>query len=158
MKKAKVKHDGFDWVPPHELIKFPLRKPDDRKPIFRTVRKSAEEGKGSELFLVNHSGTSVKIIKVFNTSFITVDDNTYFSTDDEGIIYYDIPDGSAVKIDHFDDYYDLDYVIGFVVELESEALGKYRFNCFGEKGGVKDMVILWETGETDRKINLQKLE
>ena len=37
--------------------------------------------------------------------------------------------------------------IGFVVELESEALGKYRFNCFGEKGGVKDME-LWETGET----------
>jgi len=27
-----------------------------------------------------------------------------------------------------------------------------------EKGGVKDMVILWETGETDREINLQKLE
>lgn len=156
MKQAKVIHGGFDWVPLHELIKFPPRKPDYRNPIFRTVRQSAE--KGSELFLVNHSGALVKTIKVFSTNFITVDDDTHSSIDEQGITYYDIPDASAVKIDQYDDYYDLDYVIGFVVEIESETLGKYRINCIGDKGGVKDMVILWDTGEANRNVSLQKID
>lgn len=158
MKKAKVIHGGFDWIPLHELIKFPPRKPDHRKPIFRTVRQSAEEGRGSDLFLVNHSGASVKTIKVFSTSFVTVDDSAYSSIDEQGVTYYDIPDGSAVKIDQYDDYYDLDYVIGFVLEIESETLGKYQINYIGDKGGVKDIVILWDTGEVNRSVSLQKLE
>lgn len=159
MKKAKVIHGGFDWVPLHELITFPPRKPDHRKPILRTVRQHTEkDARGSELFLVNHSGAPIKTIKVFSSSFTTVDDDAYFSINEEGITYHDIPDGSAVKIDHFDDIYDLDYVIGFAIEIESETLGKFQINCFGDKGGVKDMVILWETGETARGVNLKRLE
>ena len=103
--KAKIIHGGFDWVPLHERIKFPPRKPDHRHPLFRVVRKPNPDSPGDELFLVNHSGETVETIRVFTTGFISTDDQILSVIDKDGVTYSNIPNGSAVKVDQYDNMY-----------------------------------------------------
>lgn len=154
--KPKIIHGGFDWVPLHEIRDFPPRKPDHRIPLLRVIRQSA--GEGSELLLVNGSGAPIQKITVFKVGSFTADDKVVVLENDEGFAYIDVPHGSAVKIDQFDDYYDLDYIIGFSLEIESEKLGKLSVNCFGAKGGMRDHVLLWDTCEEGRGIGISKLD
>lgn len=152
--QPKIIHGGFDWIPLHERIKFPPRKPDHRQPLFRVVRQPESDGHGDELFLVNHSGEEVDSIRIFKTGFITVDGQLYASADEEGVTYLNIPNGSAVKADHFDNFYDLDFVIGLQVEIISKKLGAIKLQSIGSKGGMKDEVLLWETGEPGRYVSI----
>ncbi|NLD14056.1 MAG: hypothetical protein GX665_03045 [Gammaproteobacteria bacterium] len=155
--QPKIIHDGFEWIPLHEIHGMPPRKPDFRTPLLRIVRQSIPE-EGSELLLVNGSGAPIQSITVFKVGSFTADGNVIVLENDTGFAYIDVPHGSAVKIDQFDDYYDLDYIIGFRIEVESEKLGRLLVNCFGNKGGMRDHVLLWDTWEAGRGIGISKLD
>lgn len=152
--QPKIIHGGFDWVPLHERITFPPRKPDHRQPLFRVVRQSVSKELGDELFLVNHSGEEVDSIHVFKAGFTSADDETIVWADEEGVTYLNVPNGSAVKVDHFDNFYDLDYVLGLQVKITSKKLGEITLQSHGRKGGLKEEVLLWEAGEPGRLFSI----
>jgi hypothetical protein len=108
--------DTFNWVPLHQRIGrfgFPLsQKVDKRKPIFWITSFISDRMR--ELFFINNSGETLDFVKAVEGGFISYDDGMMgVSTEDgQGYSYRDVLHREAVKVAEFDDYYDLDYVLG----------------------------------------------
>ena len=66
---------------------------------------------------------------------------------DNGYEYKEIIVGDAVKVEEYDGFYDLDYVLQVVIRLKSRKLGSIEIISPAEKGGVGETVLLWDTGE-----------
>jgi hypothetical protein len=150
MKEHKIIKDKFNWIPAHQRkSRFGgavSSKVDTRKPLLWLARD------GEELFLVNESNETLKLVTSKTGGFFTNDDNTYPISSDEHYLYKDIEHGVAVKLDKFDPVYDNDYIIQVNFSIISKDLGNREFATPPNKGEIGEMVILWDTGELGKHV------
>ena len=152
MFEPKVLLDEFPWVPPERRLgrfgPMPPRKPELRTPALWLTRSQ-----GGELFLVNTSGERLEEVHASPVGFITCDEEV--STVQGGeITYRDVPDGAAVKVDEYDDYLDLDYVLGMQVRIRSPQHTHLQLQHLGGKGGIKEVVLLWANGDLGKDVQI----
>ncbi|QXL85242.1 hypothetical protein [Comamonas sp. NLF-1-9] len=148
MFEPKLLVDEIQWIPVHQRRShfggpMPPRKPDVRLPAL-WLRRS-----GSELYLVNHSAETLHEVYASSTGFVTLDDTTS-SWASQGVCYRDVPHNAAVKVDEYDDFYDLDYVLGMHIRLRSPSHPGLQLECIGDKGGIEEAVLLWCNGEVGK--------
>ncbi|MBB5021344.1 hypothetical protein [Desulfurispira natronophila] len=60
-----------------------------------------------------------------------------------------------MRIDEYDGYYDLDYVIQAWIEVKSATYGELEFATPSKKGGAPDCVLLWDTGEEGKWVGMK---
>ncbi|WP_024539796.1 hypothetical protein [Comamonas badia] len=151
MFEPEVLQDQRQWVPPEQRTgrfgPMPPRKPETRTPVFWLVR----QGRG--LYLVNASGERLDAVHASSIGFASFDEETA-TWQGGGISYRDVPSGAAVKVDEYDDFYDLDYVLGMHLRIRSRRYPTLRVACVGEKGGIDEQVLLWNNGDAGKGVQI----
>ncbi len=153
MKDLKTINDIIKWTPPHQrnsrfggVVSTEI---EPRKPLLWVVRD------GDEIFLVNETNETLDFVFSNTGGFATWDDIVENVSNRELYKYQDVKNGSAVKVEEFDGFYDLDYIIDVSVSIKSRSLGNQTFTIRGGKGG-KDIrhqqVVLWNTGENGKHV------
>lgn len=149
MFEPKTILTGFLWVPldkrPGRFGPRPPRKPELRTPALWVTRRDGE------LFLVNTTGTRLDEVQATSTGFATSDEDTS-TWESEAIRYRDVPDGAGVKVDEYDDFYDLDYVLGVHLRIRSSQHAALELLCYGDKGGYDEEVLLWTNGDVGKGV------
>lgn len=119
MKQHKVLNNKFTWSP--QTSRFPGSPPpypeNDLKPALWLTRS------GNDLYLVNSSKTKLEYITADTGGFGSTDDAAFEVTSTPLYSYENVPVGQAVKVDFYDDYYDLDYLLQLKLRLRSPELG-----------------------------------
>lgn len=141
----KTVPEGFVWLPREQRTSrfggaMPPAKPDPRRPALWLTHQ------GNDLFLVNASGERLEEVTVERGCFETLDDLS-LSSAGAPITYRCVASGAAVKVDEYDDFYDLDWVITLTLEIRSRRLGRLTLDCPPQKGGHEELVLLWNTAE-----------
>lgn len=99
---------------------------------------------GRELYLVNHSGAHIEHLSVIRACHTCID-GEYFNKDVPELCYEHIQPDEAVKIEHYDEYYDLDLLLGLKLKIVSQVLGERILITKNVMGGTKrDEVLLWQ--------------
>ena len=151
MTTIKRLQNSFKWIPLH--IKnggFPPRKPDMRMPIFWLTRN------GNELFFVNDSDETLDLVTTESGGFQTCDDVVMGISGDEGYRYSDVKPHEAVKVEEYDDFYDADFLLQVSIFVRSKTRGNFLMRTLPQKGGVGELILLWNTGETGKNVYLEK--
>lgn len=131
-------------------LPLPPRKPETRKPLLWLARD------GNELFLVNSSGEIIDLIISNTGGFTTADDDDCLTVPrGNGYEYNNVLPGDAVKVDEYDGFYDLDYVLQITIMLQSTKLGSIEIIPPAEKGGVGETVLLWDTMESGKNVTIK---
>lgn len=125
----EVRPEGFQWDRssrfgggPH-----PPSRRDRDTPLLWLTRVSAPPGeRGSLLFLVNDTGEVLRKVSVEGFGIATFDDGAC-ALGGPSLVYMDVPPGAAVKVDAYDDFYDLDYSIGLAVTEEGASSRERTF-------------------------------
>ncbi len=146
----KIIENEFKWIP---LDKRPsrfggpslYRKKEKRHPLLWLARK------GNELYLVNSSKESLDFV---------ISTSGGFATEDEDILtcegpkyeYKNVKPNNAVKVEEFDGYYDLDFVIQVDLKIQSKSIGCITIKTPPEKGGIGETVLLWDTFENGKYV------
>jgi len=128
--------------------KFPEFPP---RPIKREVVFSLMKFQGA-LYFVNESGETLKTVSSDSFGFIldaTIENNPKF-------FYTDIKPKESVRVEEYDDYYDLDYVLGFDIHIESHHLGRIALKPPCAQGGVIAQPLLYKDGTTPRFVRIEK--
>jgi hypothetical protein len=107
------------------LNEFKWTRSEKKEPVFYVIRK------GEELYFVNDSTETLN-----------------------SVLYKNVKPGEAVKVEHYDPYWDSDYLLQLEVELSSPTHGNKIFRVLG-KGGIDDTVLLWDTGEAGKYVNME---
>ena len=94
------------------------------------------------LYLVNGSDEVLTWVKAEAISTITLDDDA-FGAGSVPLCYYEVKPGEAVKLDEYDGFYDLDYLLTIAVTICSGNLGIQRFSPSPRKGGLKRQGLVW---------------
>ncbi len=113
---------------------------------------------GNDLFLVNNSNGTLDQVVASSGGFTSSGDDTLSVSSSEDYRYSDIAHGWAVKVDEYDDYYDLDYVIRVYLKVASRELGCLEIESPANKGGVKDCVLLWCLDEVGKHVNVKQCD
>lgn len=147
-KNNKRVQSKFVWVAPEKRKSrfggdMPPRKPELRKPLLWMTRD------GGDLFLINTTGEVLKLVTSRTGGFQTFDEDVATIQNNFTYSYENVLPEEAVKIEEYDDYYDLDYVLQTTITIESKNLGCIELRTPAQKGGSKEMVLLWDNGETD---------
>ena len=127
---------------------------NQRRPSRRQENESAsiwldclpEEHVGRGLYLVNGSDEVLTWVKAVAISAITIEDDA-FGAGGESLSYSEVKPGDAVKLDEYDGFYDLDYLLTIEVSLCSAKLGIQRFTPSPRKGGLKRQGLVWRATE-----------
>ena len=61
------------------------------------------------------------------------------------LVYTNVLPGAAIKVDTYDDFYDLDYMIGFSAVVEGTTFGARDFAVMPKKGGLSETVLWWSS-------------
>ncbi len=154
--KNKVIKNEFVWAPlDKRKSKFggpmPPRKPELRKPLLWLARKN------EELYLVNNSGEVLDSVTITSGGFCTSDDEVITCSTDKAYEYKNIQLDTAIKVDEFDDYYDLDFILQVTLKVKSSQLGCINITSPAEKGGIKETVLIWDTGESGRYVTVKQV-
>jgi hypothetical protein len=154
MKEHKLLKNEFTWVPLDKRSgRFgaaPPRKPELRRPLLWLARA------GAELYLVNASGEALDSVVVDLGGFITTDDSAVTASSNQNYEYKNIDNGDAVKVDEYDDYNDPDYVLQVVIKVRSSKFGSMEIFSPAEKGGVKETVLIWDSGEKGKHVGIMQ--
>lgn len=129
-----------------EFPEFPPR------PIKREVVFSLMDFQGA-LYFVNDSNETLKTVCSDSFGFIldaTIENNPKFN-------YNEVKPGESVKVEEYDGYYDLDYVLGFNIYIESVSLGKIVIIPPFKKGGVISQPLLYKDGSIPKYVSVKKL-
>jgi len=138
MREHKRVSNEFKWT-----------RSEKKKPVFYVVRY------GEELYFVNDSTETLNSVSTRTGGCQTVDDEVMaISSPDPLYLYKDVKPGEAVKVEHYDRYWDSDYLLQLEVEVSSPTHGDKIFRVIG-KGGIDDTVLLWATGEAGKYVNMQ---
>jgi hypothetical protein len=106
--------------------------------------------RGDELYLVNLSGETLDEVVAGTGGFITFDDDVAaVSSEDDSYVYKNVKPKDAVKVDEYN-IYDQDYVLQTCISIKSEAFGCFNLSSPAEKGGIFEVVLLWDTLEAGR--------
>lgn len=146
----------FTWVPMDQRSgRFgasPPRKPELRRPLLWLALDAGD------LYLVNASGETLDSVISDMGGFTTSDDDVVTVASDKNYEYKNVENGSAVKVDEYDDYYDLDYLIQVVLRVQSPKFGILEIVSPLEKGGVRETVLLWDSGEKGKHVGIKQLQ
>ena len=63
------------------------------------------------------------------------------------VTYQHVPQGAAVKVEEYDDFYDLDLDLGICLEVRTQTLGCMELQTPLSRGGVHETVLLWDNGD-----------
>lgn len=145
----------FTWIPPHaRMSRFggpaSPRQTEERRPILWLARD------GNELYLVNAGNEVLKRVIIDNGGFLTVDDDVAIISSKSPIIYENIQPGESVKVDEYDGFYDLDYSLHVQLGIESSFPGHVTITSPAQKGGVNEMVLLWDSGEPGKHVDIKE--
>ena len=131
------------------LNEFKWTRPEKKEPVFYVIRK------GEELYFVNDSTETLNSVSTCTGGCQTLDDEVMpVSSPDPLYLYKNVKPGEAVKVEHYDPYWDSDYLLQLEVELSSPTHGNKIFRVLG-KGGIDDTVLLWDTGEAGKYVNME---
>jgi len=155
MKTHKVVEIAFEWIPMDRRVSrfggaTSPRKPETRRPLLWLRRDD------HDLFLVNSSGEVLESVEASSGGFATVEDDVDTVASSQPYDYQNVQPGAAVKVDEYDDFYDLDYVIQVVVTVRSKGLGCLEIFAPSEKGGLVEAVLLWDTGESGKHVGIKR--
>ncbi len=139
------KLNAYMWVPMHERIKFPPRKPDKSTPLYWLARD------GGELFFVNETDVCLDAVIVDQGGFATADDAVITVRSDE-TSFKDVKPHEAIKVAEYDGFYDLDFVLGIDLTIEVEGV-RHSFKVPGDKNGPKETVLLWANGDPGKYVS-----
>ncbi len=155
MKEHKTIKDGFAWLPPEKRASrfggtMPPRKSETRNPVLWLARD------GNELYLMNNSQETLELVIADSGGFQTADDDVVPVASKEQYKYRDVNHSEAVKVDEYDGYYDLDFVLQVYLKIKSQSLGCIEVTSPPEKGGVGEIVLLWDSGEAGKYVSINK--
>lgn len=156
MREHRTIGDGFTWVPVGKRTSrfggaMPPRKPEERRPVLWLARQR------DELYLVNDSEESLHSVKASTGGFQTIDDDAISISSNEGYEYENVRPGSAVKVEHFDEICDLDFILQVYLVIQSDKLGHITVNSPSGKGGIGEAVLLWDSGEPGKNVSIRKI-
>ncbi|GLS84690.1 hypothetical protein [Paraferrimonas haliotis] len=157
MKDHKTIKDGFTWVPiDKRRSQFggpaPPRTPETRLPILWLARD------GGELYLVNNSKEPLEFVTASSGGFQTVDDDVVSVSSSNHYEYKNVMPNEAVKVEEYDGYYDLDYILGVYIKVQSPQLGCLEIASPSAKGGIGETVLLWDSGEAAKNVSIKTCE
>ncbi len=115
---------------------------ETRKPLLWIKRD------GDEVFLVNASSEALTFVRASSGGFVSSDDGAHATKGDWAPEYQNVAPGEAVKVEEYDGYYDLDYVLQVQLQVRSPGLGEMDLLSTPAKGGVKTQVVLWSAPES----------
>jgi len=149
MKDHQTVKGKYQWVPPEDRPSRwpgpkPMRTPELRRPLLWLCRD------GDDLFFVNNSGETLDTVVVGGGGLFSVDDEIHSTLPNEPDRYEGVADGSAIKVDHYDPFYDSDFLIFMTITITSKKRGKVEINPPAKKGGIGECVLLWDTEEPGR--------
>jgi len=126
--------------------KFPDFPP---RPIKREVLFSLMKYEGA-LYFVN--GSDEVLETVSSDSFGFVGDAPLVKN--PNFLYQDVKSGESVKVEEYDNYYDLDFILGFKIYIHSSSLGKIIITPPMSKGGVIAQPLFYKDGTTPRYVSV----
>jgi len=135
----RVMHE-FKWV-----------RTEKKQPVFYVIRS------GEELYFVNDSADTLKSVSTSTGGCQTLDDGDdvmAVSSPDPLYLYKNVKPGEAVKVEHYDPYWDSDYLLQLEVGVSSHSHGDKIFRVVG-KGGIDSAVLLWDTGEAGKYVHME---
>jgi hypothetical protein len=151
MLEQKRLQSSFKLIPLHlRNDGFPPRKPDMRMPIFWLTRS------GDELFFVNDSDETLDLVTTESGGFQTCDDAVMGISSNEDYRYSNVKAHEAVKVEEYDDFYDADFILQVSIFVQSKTKGNFLMRSLPQKGGVSELVLLWDTGETGKNVYFEK--
>jgi hypothetical protein len=147
MKEQKRIQNKFQWVPMHLRNKLaPPRKADHRNPLYWIACD------GGERYFVNNTTEILEKLIVDTGGFVSCDDEIATIDTGKGYYYTHILPMEAVKIEEYDDYYDLDYFLQLSLVVHSQLHGCFEIRTLGKKGGIGEAVLLWDSLEAGKNI------
>ena len=99
---------------------------------------------GRELYCVNQTDHVIDSIEILRSCHACID-GEYFHKEVSEVYYQQVQPNEAVKVEHYDEYYDLDVLLGLKLRVDSHIIGKRTFCAKNVVGGTKrDEVLMWK--------------
>lgn len=143
--------NAFTWAPcGYSSVKLPRDyqwnhshcKRESRIPLFWLARK------GQELYFVNNSDEILDVVSTHTGGCETCDNEVVRISDDVGFTYRSVKPNEAVKVDEYDEFYDLEYLLQLSLRIESKTQGCINILTRPAKGSIEEVILLWNTGES----------
>ena len=140
-------------MPEHKRVmhEFKWTRLEKKKPLFYLIRY------GEELYFVNDSTGTLSRVSTSTGGCQTLDDGDDVmpvSSKKPLYLYEKVKPGEAVKVEHYDPYWDCDFLLQIEVEVSSPTRGNKIFRVLG-KGGVSSTVLLWDNGEKGKYVHME---
>lgn len=126
------------------------RKPELRRPVLWLARS------GNEMYLVNDSKETLELVAADCRGWLTVDDQSATKGSMPTYRYERVQAADAVKVEEYDGFYDLDYVLQVYLLIQSPGLGRLQIVSPPGKEGIEETVPLWDTGEPGKYVRIIK--
>ncbi len=123
------------------------------RPIKREIIFSLMKYKDA-LYFVNGSDETLDVVSSESFGFVenlSLEKNPKF-------LYKNIKPNESVKVEEYDDYFDLDFVLGFYLFIESKNLGKVKITPSPAKGGVVLQELLFKDMTTKKYVRYEKID
>lgn len=156
MNEHKRIKSKFIWIPMDKRKDrlgqpLPPRKPELRKPIFWLNRD------GNELYFVNNSDEILDIVSASTGGIQVWGDEIITVSTKSGYTYSNVEPQEAVKIESFNPFHDLDYILQVEIFVRSIEHGSKVIKSPPKKGGVGEVILLWNTGEEGSYVSIRNL-
>jgi len=112
----------------------------------------------SYLYFVNESDEILTKVLTSSGGFITIDDECSVPVEGDDVTYDNVLPNEAVLVESYDNFYDLDYLLGSTLYIQSDKLGKLRIRAIADKGGPKSQVLIYEDGSPRKYVVVQKID
>lgn len=138
--------DRFEWIPKHQRnSRFggPVaeRPVDNKMPVFWL------DSDQDDIYFINNSDDTLDYVIYSRGAMQTLDDDVMSVSEIEEC-YEQVLPGEAVKIYEYDVIFDSDFVIIFEVRVISKQYDDKIYLSEPFKGRFKEMVLLWDNGES----------
>ena len=131
-------------------LPMPPRKPETRNPKFWLDRD------GDDLYFINDSEEILDLVSAATGGFQTCDDAVLTVGSNNDYVYENVMPKEAVKIEEFDPFYDSDFILQVYIDVKSKNEGSLAIQSPAEKGGIKEAVLMWDTGEAGRYTSITR--
>ena len=111
----------------------------------------------NELFFVNGGHNAIVRLTTSPSATALIDEGVFNSDAGDVLEYFDIAPREAVKIDAYDGYHDLDYVLGAIIVLDLGSRGRFACYVTGKKGGIRERVLQWADGTWHSRVTVEPL-
>ena len=151
MKKNKLIETGFEWATKSRFPREPENKPEN-PPWLWLCRI------GSDLYLVNSSGDVLDEVSANSGGMQTIDNSAITLESNANYSYQNVKPNQAVKVDEYDDYYDLDALIQVYITVRSPTLGNIKIRTPLSKGGIdRNTALLWSKTDISEHVGVVEL-